>query len=1030
MNQLPYFLQPADRRQPRYSIRPFYTSLILLSVLATASWLLSATGNGDGLFKHADPAAGIGLFKRESELECRLVREAHDKCAFVRTNCPDHEDGLISYLQFYYCGLADTKLIAFIILIVWLSLLFSTIGIAASDFLCIDLSTLASILGMSESLTGVTFLAFGNGSPDVFSTFAAMRSNSGSLAIGELIGAATFITSVVAGSMALVRPFKVARRSFVRDVGFFIVAVVFSMFMLADGKLHAWESATMVGFYAFYVITVVSWHWFLVRRRRRIERDLAARSHFHIPDNQELEIEETAEDDDPGVASESRSLHRGASTEDFDLLERAEAVPVWKEEDDNEDDETRNRYLAEIRDNMHLHRPMRSRRNTMNPIRPSLVGALEFQSVLHSLQKSRSTHHNPTISLNSYSDDGEPDFDRRSIASHPRASRPTGTNDRLSPSSAAGSSRVRAVSANDAEGLKLDTSVLEPRPNQGPLLTVSKPSFEDTPGQDAMQARQLPRLDITNALAASQSSSAHQSPSASPLIAEPQTPDRLAPSDAFTSPNYQSLGVQERSPMTVSPWGTASRRHSGFGLESPSIPFPSYTDLPSLASSRAPSIRLPFPASPLERLHVQDDYDHFAHVGSPLRNYLRNRWPNSIPSPKQIGCTLFPTLAGWKSKNVWERFLGIIAAPSVLLLTITVPVIEPQPPEPMEADPIPSVVIQDVGDGQNPPPLVRLPADSPIILPQEHENGGPNSPNLRPTHPHRKYSYEREGRPRWDSELPPVPVSGSTDPIAAKDWNPWLVSIQLFTGPFFAVLISWTTLDEELNPRNLILPTLFSLLFSSICLTFLIISTRRHQTRRTSAEFTLLHDPQPHTPTLPPQWRPFLSLLGFLVAISWIATIATEVVSLLKTLGVILNISDSLLGLTVFAVGNSLGDLVADITVARLGFPVMALSACFGGPMLNILLGIGLGGLYMTLNGNQRQDQDVQLRDAVAIQVPYEIAISKVLVISGATLLAILVGLLVVVPLNNWKMDRRIGWGLVGVWCVSTLGNVIAEVLT
>ncbi|KAJ5340900.1 hypothetical protein N7541_010024 [Penicillium brevicompactum] len=1030
MNKLPYFLQPAARRH-QYSIRPFYTSLIVLSVLATASWLFSTTGNGYELYTQS-PAAGINLFKREGGPECRSVRKALNQCEFVRANCPDHEDGLIFYLRFYYCTLADAKPVAFIILIVWLSLLFSTIGIAASDFLCIDLSTLASILGMSESLTGVTFLAFGNGSPDVFSTFAAMRSNSGSLAIGELIGAATFITSVVAGSMALVRPFKVARRSFVRDVGFFVVAVVFSMFMLADGRLHAWESATMVGFYAFYVITVVTWHWYLVRRRRRLERDLAARAHFHIPENQELEIEETAEDDDPGVASESRSLLRGASTEDFDLLERAEAVPIWKEEEDTEDDETRNRYLAEIRDNMHLHRPMRSRRNTMNPIRPSLVGALEFQSVLHSLQKSRSAYHNPTISLNSYSDDGEADFDRRSIASHPRASRPSTTNDRLSPSSAAGSSRIRAVSANDAEGLKLDTSILEPRPAQGPLLTVSKPSFEDTPGEDALQARQLPRIDTANALAVSQPSSAHQSSGVSPTGADPQTPDRLAPADAFNSPNYQPLGVHERSPMSVSPRGTTNRRHSGFGLESPSVPFPSYTDLSSLSSSRAPSIRLPFPASPLERLQVQDDFDNFAHVGSPFRKYLRNWWPDSIPPPQQIGCTLFPTLAGWKSKSVWERLLGIIAAPSVLLLTITVPVIEPEPPEPMDSDPIPSVVIQDVGDSQAPPPRVRLPADSPVMIPQEHDHDGSLSSNLPPTHPHRKISYEHSGRPRWDSELPPVPVSGSADPIAVKDWNRWLVSIQLFTGPFFAVLIAWTTLDEDLDLHNLILPTLVSLLFSSICLTFLIISTRRHQSRRSSTDFPLLsHDSQLHTPTLPPQWRPFLSLLGFLVAISWIATIATEVVSLLKTLGVILNISDSLLGLTVFAVGNSLGDLVADITVARLGFPVMALSACFGGPMLNILLGIGLGGLYMTLNGGQRQNQALGLRDSVgSVQVPYEIAISKVLVISGATLLAILVGLLVVVPLNNWKMDRRIGWGLVAVWCVSTLGNVIAEVFT
>ncbi|KAJ5496984.1 Sodium/calcium exchanger membrane region [Penicillium fimorum] len=1025
MNQLLSFLQPAVRK-PRYSIRPFYTTLLVFTLIATAKWFLAGTANEHTQVAQQGTGPYVNLFKREGELECRLVRNVQNQCAYVRANCPDHEDGLISYLQFYYCGLADAKPVAFIILILWLSLLFSTIGIAASDFLCIDLSTLASILGLSESLTGVTFLAFGNGSPDVFSTFAAMRSNSGSLAIGELIGAATFITSVVAGSMALVRPFKVARRSFVRDVGYFIVAVVLSMVMLADGKLHVWESAAMVGLYAFYVVMVVTWHWYLVRRRRKNERDLAARAHFHIPENQELEIEEAAEDDDPGVGSESRSLLRGASTEDFDLLERAEALPLWKEED-HEDDETRNRYLAEIRDNMHVYRPVKSRRNTMNPIRPSLVGALEFQSVLHSLQKSRNTRHNPTIS---YSDDGDSDFDTRSVASHPRASRPSASNDRLSPSSAAGSSRVRAVSANDAAGLKFDSSILEPSPTRGPLLTVSRPSFEDTSGQEAMESRQLPRIDTGMPLDVS---SADRSPSLSPGTTGPHTPDLLAPSDAFKSPNYHNGGINEPPSLSVSPKGTETRLDSGFGLESPSTPFPTYTDSPSMPSSRPPSIRLQSSASPLERLQVHDGYDDFAHVGLPFHKYLRNWWPDWIPPPQQIGCTLFPTMVGWKSKNVWERLLGVIAAPSVLLLTITVPVVEPDVPESVEPDRIPSVIVQNVDEEGNPSPRVRLPADSPVIVAQPHVYGGSVS-NVPPTHPHRKSSYEETTRPRWDSELPAVPVPGSppVNPVPPKDWNRWLVSIQLFTGPFFAVLIAWVTIDEDRQPRNLILPSLVSLLFSSVCLTVLIISTRRQRTRRrlsSDVSIPLLpHESQPHIDTLPSPWRPFLSLLGFLVAIAWIATIATEVVSLLKTIGVILNISDSLLGLTIFAVGNSLGDLVADVTVARLGYPVMALSACFGGPMLNILLGIGLGGLYMTVNGgNQRHNEALQ--DVTPVQVPYEIAISKVLIISAATLLVILVGLLVIVPMNNWRMDRRIGWGLIAVWCVSTLGNVIAEVI-
>ncbi|KAJ5120572.1 uncharacterized protein N7515_009960 [Penicillium bovifimosum] len=1028
MNQLPSFLQPVVRRRSRYSVRPFYTTVLIFTLIASASWFLRSAQNGHGQFAQPGTAANT-LFKREAELpECRLVRNVKDQCAYVRANCPDHEDGLISYLQFYYCALADAKPVAFIILVLWLSLLFSTIGIAASDFLCVDLSTLASILGLSESLTGVTFLAFGNGSPDVFSTFAAMRSNSGSLAIGELLGAATFITSVVAGSMALVRPFKVARRSFVRDVGYFIIAVAFSMLLLADGKLHTWESATMVCLYVFYVIMVVTWHWYLVRQRRKNERNLAARAHFHIPDNQELEIEETAEDDDPGVASDSRSLVRGASTEDFDLLERADAVPVWKEQED-EDDETRNRYLAEISDNMHVFRPMQTRRNTMNPIRPSLVGALEFQSVLRSLQKSRTTHRNPTISLNSYSD-GESDTETRSVASVPRrTSRPSGSNDRLSPHSAAGSSRVRAVSANDAEGLRLDSSVSEHRPSQGPLLTVRGPSIDET--EDSTQSRQLPRIDTGKVLNLSPSSSANPSATSTPIETVPQTPELLAPSDAFHCPNYRDRVVHDRSPQSVSPRGTTRRHVSGFGPESPSIPFPSYTDLPSAGSSRAPSIRLPNSATHLERLQLEDECDDVIHVGLPFRKSLRNWWSDSYPTLQQIGCTLFPTLAGWKSKSVWGRLLGIIAAPSVFLLTITVPVIEPQEPELLEAVPIPSGLTQDIADGGNPSPRVTLPADSPVLVAQTYDHAGSVS-NMRPTHTHRKSSYEVTGRPRWDSELPAVPA-GVSDCVNAptKDWNRWLVSLQLFTGPFFAVLIAWTTVDEDRQLHNLILPTLVSLLFSSICLTALIISTRRHRKHHqpTGSISLPLDSSNPTPPTLPPQWRPFLSLLGFLVAISWIATIATEVVSLLKTIGVILNISDSLLGLTVFAVGNSLGDLVADITVARLGYPVMALSACFGGPMLNILLGIGLGGMYMTLHQG-KQGHSAAVQDAATVQVPYEIVISKVLVISGATLLVILVGLLVVVPMNHWRMDRRIGWGLVIVWCVSTLGNVIAEVVS
>ena len=65
-------------------------------------------------------------------------------------------------------------------------------------------------------------------------------------------------------------------------------------------------------------------------------------------------------------------------------------------------------------------------------------------------------------------------------------------------------------------------------------------------------------------------------------------------------------------------------------------------------------------------------------------------------------------------------------------------------------------------------------------------------------------------------------------------------------------------------------------------------------------------------------------------------------ISLLHVIGIMLNLSDFILGLTVLAFGNSVGDLMSNISMTKNGFGRMGLSACFGGPMFNLLFGIGL----------------------------------------------------------------------------------------
>eukprot|EP00959_Pyramimonas_sp_CCMP1952_P288454 6032031-Pyramimonas_sp.AAC.1 len=60
---------------------------------------------------------------------------------------------------------------------------------------------------------------------------------------------------------------------------------------------------------------------------------------------------------------------------------------------------------------------------------------------------------------------------------------------------------------------------------------------------------------------------------------------------------------------------------------------------------------------------------------------------------------------------------------------------------------------------------------------------------------------------------------------------------------------------------------------------------------------------------------------AFVSSILWISAFASELLGCLSALGVIMGISPSILGVTVLAWGNSVGDLVADVVVAKSGHP-------------------------------------------------------------------------------------------------------------
>lgn len=93
--------------------------------------------------------------------------------------------------------------------------------------------------------------------------------------------------------------------------------------------------------------------------------------------------------------------------------------------------------------------------------------------------------------------------------------------------------------------------------------------------------------------------------------------------------------------------------------------------------------------------------------------------------------------------------------------------------------------------------------------------------------------------------------------------------------------------------------------------------------------------------------------------------------------------------------------------------------------MLNILLGVGIGGAWMGITQANKKHQ--KHPDLPLHYKPYRIRIGGTLMISAVTVLLTLIILLIVVPSNNWVMSRKIGWGLITIWTVGTIVNLVAE---
>uniref|UniRef100_V5GTK5 Sodium/calcium exchanger membrane region domain-containing protein n=1 Tax=Kalmanozyma brasiliensis (strain GHG001) TaxID=1365824 RepID=V5GTK5_KALBG len=997
-------------------------------------------------------------------------------CSHVVEHCA--ASGHFDYLRFYYCagvsdqdlehgkhphpppptkprwqpGISALRLLRLICILAWMLFLFSWVGVVASDFFCPNLSTIASRLGLNESTAGVTFLAFGNGSPDVFSTFGAMKTGSGSLAIGELLGAASFIVSVISGSMMLIAPFKVKAWPFCRDVGFFTAAVALTLTFLFDGKLRRIETIALICLYVLYATTVIIGSWWQERRRKQKRRLEAAREEYDSQaDDRSIISRDTIRSIRAGTQDMERSRLLGLPTS-----QSLPGLPSPSEYDPNFDpfedwaNQTGSRSGAATPElpgggsrppSINTPGSTSSRaavRATLN-VRPNLVprhsllSAIEFRDVVQSLRRDAHAdrsqeifqswdperflphhHHGHTDTSLTRSTSGE----GRSNGS-PRQRRGAGHSRVLSLGPAAGVAR----SASTASGHRRKTFGT----HDGVMPT------EDSRGQGQVSS---------NRAGASVEAGNVDDPWREHLPGDACEP--------LGSPALPMNGASDQNPLEQTPPRKAL----------PRLQIPQWDTKASRSEDARRQNKQPAPASARDdgSSSTPTNKDRF---DSPLTH--RRVRPQRTPSQalawklRVVFNALFPSLRHLHAKSVLGAAVSILTCPAILLLNLTLPVVDDdaeraeREADTAEADGIGAVRLEgDEADlhaqgAADDEPIVDLRA-SPSSDTQawsaedrveaaEHAERDANAHRDQEIASALRHLPSAAGSPLSFGSSPtgragllrieatsasPLPIDDTGDGASfmshesceaeesemRRSIRRFLILSQSLCAPTF---VTWAIASSS-GGAHLGLKVAIAAAVGLLAALFSFWAMRRKDAGRARYSDRTLSG-----------MAMVRCSMGFIVSVMWIMTIVDEVVSILQTVGIIVGLSDAILGLTVFAVGNSLGDLVANITIARLGHPVMAVSACFAGPMLNLLLGIGISGTWLLSDGHAHGH-------AVERSDIYPIDFNPTLLVSGLGLLLILVGTLIAVPMNNFELSRGIGVSLIAAYVLIMTVNLLTEI--
>lgn len=147
---------------------------------------------------------------------------------------------------------------------VWLALLMTAGGllgiILGANWLIKGSVELATMMGLSETVIGITIVAIGTSLPELVTCTIASMKKKADVALGNVLGSNTFNVMGILGITGSLMPFNVPmdQISVWRDLGAVVLSVVFLLiFAFTRKRISRWEGALLLVGYAIYMYLLI-----------------------------------------------------------------------------------------------------------------------------------------------------------------------------------------------------------------------------------------------------------------------------------------------------------------------------------------------------------------------------------------------------------------------------------------------------------------------------------------------------------------------------------------------------------------------------------------------------------------------------------------------------------------------------------------------------------------------------------------------------------------------------------------------------